>query len=287
MKLHASFAILTLASRAAFGQGLVPNTPQASPTGLESGCWDALKEGVVDNDVEHRKQAIRALGTIGARAGAVHLVERGLQDKDSSVRQTAAATLGQMGDKDAIRSLAVALDDESSEVSFTAAKALWDLGDTEGRYVFQQVIEGERTNAPGALHRAIRDAKKKLTPAQIALMGAKEATGAMFGPASFGITAIQEGVKLAKKDSGAPGRTVAAEVLAKDPDPYAQVLLEWALGDDNWVVREAVAKAVGERGNKNSIAALEALLSDDHHAVRYMAAASIIRLSDRNEASLH
>lgn len=134
MKLHASLAILALAAQAAFCQGLVSTTSPASPATLESGCWGALKEGLVDNDLEHRKQAIRALGTIGARADAVHLVE-------------------------------------------------------------------------------------------------------------------------------------------------------WALGDGNWVVREAVPKAVGERGNKNSIPPLEALLCDDHRAVRYMAAASIIRLSDRNEAN--
>ena len=212
-------------------------------------------------------------------------MERGLQDKDATVRQTAAATLGQMGDKDATHALSVALDDESPEVSFTAAKALWDLGDPEGRYIFQQVIAGQRTNAPTGLHGAIQGAKKKMTPSKIALMGAKEATGALFGPASIGITAVQESVKLAKQDSGAPGRTVAAEVLAKDSDPYALVLLEWALGDDNWVVREAVAKAVGERGTKDSIRSLEPLLTDDHHAVRYMAAASIIKLSHRNEAS--
>jgi HEAT repeat protein len=119
-----------------------------------------LKDGLSDSSMEHRKGAIDALGTLGADGDAVRLVKRGLQDKDSSVRQTAAATLGQMGDKDAIPALEVALDDESPEVSFTAAKALWDLGDARGRYIFQQVIEGERTDRAGKLHGAIQNARK-------------------------------------------------------------------------------------------------------------------------------
>src|SRR5450631_4404270 len=97
MSLRAQSAILALTATAAFGQ----ITASATSPSLESGCWSALKDGIVDNDVEHRKQALLALGTIGANSEAVHLVERGLQDKDATVRQTAAASLGQMGDKDA------------------------------------------------------------------------------------------------------------------------------------------------------------------------------------------
>jgi HEAT repeat protein len=247
-------------------------------------AWDTLKDGLADNDVEHRKNAVAAIGTIGATPEAVQKVERALQDKDAQVRQTAAITLGQMGAKDAIPNLKTALDD-TPEVSFTAAKALWVLGDTTGREIFQEVIEGERSNAPGKLHGVVKDAKKKLGPGQLALMGAKEATGVMFGPASLGITAVQEAVKTAKKDGGAGGRSVAAEVLGQDPDPYALILLEWALGDDNWGVRVAVAKALGERGNQATIAKLQPLLKDDHHAVRYMAAASMIKLSSKQQTA--
>ena len=74
-------------------------------------------------------------------------------------------------------------------------------------------------------------------------------------------------------------------MLAKDPDPYALVLLEWALGDENWGVRVAVAKALGECGNEGSIAKLRPLLNDDRHAVRYMAAASIIKLGSKKASS--
>ena len=79
--------------------------------------------------------------------------------------------------------------------------------------------------------------------------------------------------------SSMPLRALAAEVLGKDSDPYALTLLEWSLGDNNWAVRVAVCKALGERGNDATIAKLQPLLNDDHHAVRYMAAASVVKLS--------
>jgi HEAT repeat protein len=50
-------------------------------------------------------------------------------------------------------------------------------------------------------------------------------------------------------------------------------------------VRVAVAKALGERGNQDTIPKLVPLLSDDRHAVRYMAAASIIKLNLKKPAA--
>jgi HEAT repeat protein len=245
-------------------------------------AWEILGQGLDDGEVEHRKRAIAALGTIGPATKAVQMVEKGLQDKDTLVRQTAAASLGQMNAKEAIPYLRAALDD-GPEVSFTAAKALWNLGDLSAREIFQQVIEGERKDTPGKMRGAMREVKRKLRPAQLALMGAKEAAG-VFGPASMGIDAIEEVMKESKKDSGAPGRTVAAGILAKDPDPYALTLLEWALGDSSSAVRVAVAKALGDRGNQDTIPKLAPLLKDDRHAVRYMAAAAIIKLNLKKPA---
>lgn len=145
------------------------------------------------------------------------------------------------------------------------------------------MIEGERKDTPGKMRGAMRDAKRRLRPTQLALMGAKEAAG-LFGPASMGLDAVQEVMKEAQKDSGSPGRTVAAGILAKDSDPYALTLLEWALGDNSSTVRVAVAKALGERGNQDTIPKLTPLLADNRHAVRYMAAAAIIKLNLKQPA---
>jgi HEAT repeat protein len=246
-------------------------------------AWDSLRSGLQESDANHRKEALVAMGTMASlpeavQRGAVQIAKEGLQDKDTLVRQTAATSLGQMGSPDAIPYLKEALDD-GPEVSFSAAKALWDLGDKDGaRQIFQEVIEGERSGGPTRATALKREAKKKLRPEELALMGVKEA-GMVLGPGSIGITAAEESLKAAKKGGGAPGRIVAAEILAKDPEPYALTLLEWALGDNSPLVRVAVAKALGERGNQETIAKLLPLLSDDRHAVRYMAAASIIKLS--------
>ncbi len=241
-------------------------------------AWEALSQGLEDKDPEHRKATLAALGTMGAVPRAVQMAAKGLQDKDILVRQTAAATLGEMGSRDAIQFLKAALDDNSPEVCFTAAKSLWDLGDdADAREIIEQVIKGERKDAPGKLQAAKREAKKKLRPGELALMGAKEAAG-LFGPGAMGIDAIHEAVKDAKTGGGAPGRTIAAGILAKDPDPYALTLLEWATADPSSAVRVAVAKALGDRGSLDTIPKLMPLLSDDRHAVRYMAAASMVRL---------
>jgi HEAT repeat protein len=239
---------------------------------------DHSQPGVDDNDTAHRKQAIEATGTVGSTPEAVKLVAKGLQDKDVLNRQTAASTLGQMGSQDAIPYLKNALEDKP-EVAFTAAQALWSLGDTTGRTIFQEVLEGERPGGPTTMQKAMRNAKKRLRPEQLALKGVSETAG-MLGPAGIGVRAVEEALKEVKGgSSGIPGRAVAAEVLGKDSDPYALTLLEWALGDGNWAVRVSVCKALGERGNVGTITKLQPMLNDDHHAVRYMAAASMVKLS--------
>ncbi|HEY4362901.1 MAG TPA: HEAT repeat domain-containing protein [Bryobacteraceae bacterium] len=245
-------------------------------------AWNTLNEGLIDGDAEHCKQALEAFSTMGDTPNAVQQVATTLrEDKDMLVRQAAASTLGEMGSSEAIPFLIHAIND-SPEVSFTAAKSLWELGDKEdAREIFVEVMEGDRKDAPGRFQGAVREARKKLRPGELALMGAKEAAG-VFGPGSFGVTAVAEAVKASRKDSGAPGRTIATALLAKDSDPSSLALLEWAIGDESPAVRVAVAKALGECGNVNTIVKLLPILSDDRHAVRYMAAASIVKLNQKN-----
>jgi HEAT repeat protein len=265
-----------------FGLLAFPQSPTIDPPVVSNPyarvAWLSLNQGFAEGDANHRKQAIEAAGSVGAVPEAVRLVAKGLEDKEVFNRQTAAATLGQMGSQDAIPYLKNALEDKP-EVAFTAARALWNLGDTTGRTIFQEVLEGERPDGPTKMQKMMKDAKKRLKPDQLALMGVSEVSG-ILGPAGIAVQAATEAMKEAKGASGGiPGRALAAEVLGKDSDPYALTLLEWALGDNNWAVRVAVCKALGERGNDGTIAKLQPMLNDDHHAVRYMAAASMVKLS--------
>jgi HEAT repeat protein len=98
----------------------------------EKTAWDVLRTGLTENNPERRRQAVTAIGSIGSDNDAVQLVEDALRDSDSLVRQTAAATLGQMKARQSIPALKTAINDEWPEVAFAAAKALWDMGDKSG-----------------------------------------------------------------------------------------------------------------------------------------------------------
>src|SRR5579872_1738614 len=179
------------------------------------GAWGSIQKAMA-GDVDQRKQALAAIGAIDAEnAKAVKMAEDALQDKNPTVRQMAAWALGEMKAKQAIPSLREALSDKG-EVAFAAARALSEMGDSGGRDMFVAVIAGERSDAPGIVEKGIRDAKQRLKhPEGILLMGAEDATGAMFGPAGYGISAAKE----AFKEKGSSDRATAAYYLAKDPDP--------------------------------------------------------------------
>jgi len=221
------------------------------------------------------KNAVVALGAAGSPE-AVKLIEDALRnDKSGIVRQSAAITLGDISSYSSAKALQAALDDDV-EVSFAAAQSLEKLGDSSGQWILQEVIEGERSYKPGVVHRALRDVKHKAhNPTQLALIGVREATGQLFGPASIGVVLIQKSLK----EGGGAGKVAAVSTLAKDSGTDTVGILEYALQDKHWTVRAAAARALGDRGNTGTIALLIPLLTDDRDFVKNMAAASIVKLS--------
>ena len=240
-------------------------------------AWDVLKIGLTDKNPEKRRQAVTATGSIGLLPEAIQQVEQALHDKDPVVRQTAAAELAEMKSTQSIPALKTEIDDSSGEVAFAAAKALWDLGDVSGRELIEDVLTGEEKASEGLISGAVRDAKRKMhDPKALAMMGFKEASGALLGPFNIGIVAAEQ----AFKDGASGGRSLAATLLAKKCDPETRQLLEWAYTyDKNWAVRAASAKGLGQCGNADSIPKLEQGLSDSHDAVKDMSAGAIIRIS--------
>lgn len=250
----------------------------------EKTSWELLKQGLGDKNPDNRRQAVTAIGSIGTEdTEAIREVESGLKDQDSLVRQTAAAMLGQMKSKPSIPALKTALDDSSPEVAFAAAKALWDIGDKSGRDLIEDVLTGQQKGNESALSGAMRDAKRKMhDPKALAVMGFKEASGALLGPFNLGIVAAEQALK---DGSGAP-RALATTMLAQDCDAESFRLLQWASSNDkNWAVKAASAKALGQCGNPDAIPKLEQLLSDSHVGVKFMASASIVKLSDRQHTT--
>jgi HEAT repeat protein len=267
--------VLTLVPVSLQGQ----DRPIAQPTSRPIVPWTILRQGLVDGSTDHRRQALLAAGSIGATPEVVKFIEEGLlRDKDTLVRQTAAAVLGQLKATESIPPLKQAMDDKNIEVAFSAAKALAEMGDTDGREFLIEVLTGERKGKPGFVAQNLKHAKKQLTPTELALMGAKEAAGVLFGPAAIGIVVVEKAVKGGKSD-GVSGRTIAVAELATHPDDHTRKLLEWALTDDDMSVRAAAARELGACGNSQTIPRLQTAMNDEHAAVRYMAAASVIRLT--------
>ena len=240
-------------------------------------AWATLQKSLNGNQ-DHKRQALTALGAVDpGNEKAVKTLVDALQDKDPLVRQAAAAALGEMKARQAIGSLREAIGDKG-EVAFAAAKSLSEMGDSGGRDMFVDMIAGERSDTPGFVANGVRDARKRLKhPQGLILEGMEDAGGALFPPAGYGITAAKE----AFKEKGSSSRAVAATYLAKDPDPYAVTLLEWALSDSSWGVRAAAAHGLALRGNAGSIPKLHFLLDDSSHVVQTMAAAAILRITDR------
>jgi HEAT repeat protein len=243
----------------------------------EKTAWDVLKTGLSDKNPDKRRQAVTAIGSIGLDSDAVEFVEGGLRDSDPLVRQTAAAELGQMKARHAIPSLKTAMDDAAGEVAFAAAKALWDMGDRSGRDLIEDVLTGQEKASEGALKGAMRDAKRKMhDPKALAVMGLKEASGALLGPFNIGIIAAEQ----AFKDGSSGARALASTLLAQDCDAESIRLLEWsATSDKSWAVKAASAKALGQCGNPDAIPTLEQNLADSNAAIRSMSASAIIKLT--------
>jgi hypothetical protein len=239
-------------------------------------AWEVLKKGLAETNPDKRKQAVLALASIGPAPEVVELLNEALRDKEVIVRQTAAAAIGENRIQPCIPNLRAALDD-TGEVAFTAAKALWDMGDRNGRQLFQDTYSGQSKNQPGMIESAMRDAKAKLrNPKRLAVMGLQEASGALLGPFSMGITMAQD----AMKDSGAPGRALSISLLSQECEARSIQLMEWSMSaDHNSLVQAATAKALGKCGNADTALKLMPFLIADNVAVRYMSAAAVVRLS--------
>jgi HEAT repeat protein len=226
---------------------------------------------------------VTATGAIGLDPEAVRLVEAALKDHDSLIRATAAAELGEMKSRQSFPALKAALDDRSGEVGYAAAKALWDMGDKTGRGFIEDVVAGQQNatdgGVKGAMHRANR---LRYDPKAMAVLGAKSASGALLGPFNIGVIAAEQ----VFKNSEVAIRMQALNLLAEECDAQTFKLLQAAATDDKtWAERATAAKALGRCGNADAIPKLEQNLSDSNTAVRFMSAASIIRLSGEPHAA--
>jgi len=238
-------------------------------------AWEVVKNDILSHRRTRRTTAIAALAVIGPRPDVLALLEEALQDRDATVRKTAAIALGDLQAQDSKPALRARLDDDSSEVEFAAANSLWKMGDRSGRGIFIATLSGEN-KGDGFVKSTVKSNFSKYSdPKSLAMTGVKEAAGAFLGPLPIGITIAQE----LMKDRTASARAECAALLAKDPSPEAVRELTQALADKNWAVRAAAAQALSVSPGKVSPDAFGPLLYDDNGTVRDIAAAGIIRLT--------
>ncbi len=248
--------------------------PLVSPD-VRKTAWEVLATAAADNKVSRRQNAIVATSTIGTWSKAVGLIESSLRDKDSDVRALAAAALAEMNSRPSIPALRKVLEDSSPVVRFAAAKSLWQLGDHSGREILSDVLHGDSSPSDGVIKSNLKDANKRLhSPKELAFAGMNAASG-LLGPFSFGITMAEQ----LAADKSASARALSASLLASDHNPTSVRQLRDALQDKNPAVRAAAAKALGQHPCRSVVEDLHSLLDEKKDEVKYMAAASILRIS--------
>jgi|GEM_PF-2328589 len=275
--------IASLQTKAKPAKGTAPATPETTDE-IYKQSWALLEAGSQSENLRKRTDVIAALSSMQGDRRAVHLLEAALDDKQSAIRRDAASALGSMGAYDAIPYLKKAMDDKDAGVSFAAAEALWKMGNRDGATIFYAVILGNRHVAKGFVSSNITTAWQELhDPMALANIGINEASGALLGPFAEGITIARE----LAKDRSAPARALSATLLGEYPNPDSEKILEDTLVDKNIAVRAAVAKALGGFNDPALVERLAPLLSEKGTplikpvtAVRFMAAAAIIRIHD-------
>ena len=253
-----------------------PANPKV-PQNPKQEAWQILETACTGDKTSNRATAIRVLGLVPNDAKARKLVENALHDDRAEVRSAAAEALGDMNSRTSIQKLRKALDDKDPSVALAAAHSLGLMHDDSAYDVYYEVLTGQRKTGKGLV---ASQTSMLNDPRKMAQFGFEEGIG--FIPfAGIGWRAI----KVISKDDSSPVRAAAAKVLAKDPDPAATKALADAAGDKSWLVRAAALEALAKRGDPSVLDKVELYLSDEKDAVRYTAAAAVLRLTAIKESA--
>jgi HEAT repeat protein len=251
-------------------QSTAPAAAQSQAT-LVGKASQLLRDGTKEKGTEHRAAAVRALSLIQGEKWAVALATGALTDSKPEVRKAGATALGEMHATSSIPNLKEALSDRDLTVVLAAAHSLLILKDKSPYDVYYAILTGDRKGG-GLISdqlAVLRDPKK------MALLGFREGLGYVpFG--DMGYTAM----RAVTQDSSAPVRAAAARMLADDPDPVTQnMLAQEVVSDKSELVRIGALEAIAKRDDPAAIEKIAAALNDPKYAVRYAAAATILRLN--------
>ena len=237
-------------------------------------AWLTLQDGVKESVAEKRAKAVNALGLLSANREAEGMAVEALSDEKYNVRSAAATALGVMHAVHAVPQLEKALDDDEPAVVLAAANSLMLLKDNRAYDVYYDVLTGNVRPNKGFIKEQL---KPFHDPKQVAALGFEEGIG--FLPfAGIGYEVVKRILKSASDSSLV--RAAAAKKLAHDPNPASAEALVNATEDKSWIVRASALDAIAQRGDKSLLPKISGSLKDTRDDVRYMAAASIVHLSD-------
>jgi len=235
-------------------------------------AWTILRDGAADKSGTRRARALHSLGMLNNRQ-AQSIAEEALADPDKDVRSEAATSLGRMRALAARPKLRACLNDKEVQVVLACANSLYLLKDPLAFEVYYALLTEERKSSGGLVQSQLDTLHDRRQLEKLAFE-----TGIGFVP--FGGMGWQA-IKTIAHDDASPVRALAAERLATDPDPKSAKALADYLADKKTRVREAVVEAIAKRGDPALLKAVIPLLDDENEGVRFDAAATVIRLSQR------
>ncbi len=199
-----------------------------------------------------------------------------LSDKDTTVCQNAAQTLGIIGDKRAIKPLIKAL--SWVRVRESAAEALGEIGDERVVKPLIKALEGGNSNAANALGeigdaRAVEPLIKTLGKWTETRHGVN-VYYAIKALVKIGDARAVEPLTKALRDGSIEVRYSAAEALGEIGDERAVEPLIEALGEGN----SSAARALGKIGDERAVEPLIGALSNDNWMGRQVAAGALDKL---------
>jgi HEAT repeat protein len=240
-------------------------------------AWQMLQSTSQASKPREHVSLLVALGTLGGYKQAEEMITSAMKDPDIDIRLAAVASAGTTEDHAFIPALRIAMEDQAPEVVVTAAASLWKMGDQTGIDVLQGVLTGQVKAKSSLLKSSMHTANRDLhDPSTMAAMGAEEGASMLFGPVGIALAAA----KFAHPGPSANSpRVIAAGLLASDSSESNQKAFIQTLRDKDPFVRLASAKALGKFHGKDVTDALVDGFDDPKPSVRYMSAASYIRVA--------
>ena len=293
----------------------VTKTPDGK-TQVAQGTIDALTTAMKDADVEVRRTAAQALGSLEDPRAVDALLAALRDDADADVRKMAAWALGEIESPRAVAGLSqAARSDRSAEVRAMSAWALGEIESPEGvpalgaalrdsdvevrRMAVWALGEIESAEAVEWLTPALRDDDVEIrrkaawalgeiqSAAAVPALGAamRDADAEVRSMAAWALGEIQnpaavDALQVGVRDANVEVRRHSVWALGEIEDARAVGPLSQALSDSDAEVRKTAAWALGEIQHPSAIPALRPLLQDSDPEVRKTAIWALVEMED-------